>query len=283
MEDVFFGEETPPPPALKPIKKVAVQKIPKPTVQEPNNSINETKEDIKVEDSNQIKPEDDTLADLDIDIPTEEPVKNEEPEIIDEPDSTVDDTSVNTEVGTSSTDTADTESKPEPDNIDIAVDLDETKIEEDSSETTVVDSENNVDDENKVVALPDIPNLSLNENLNSDISIDETDNKMTEMILKELEKENALKNKLEFEDVERPEDPPHYLSSGKNLVYNCVDGHWACIDDSDYKICQAHFAYNKKNSKQTSCFPERDYENAGECEAVQQYKINTIVKTQFCN
>ena len=127
--------------------------------------------------------------------------------------------------------------------------------------------------------------LSLSGAIEDELITTNTDNSaITDDILKKLEvKTKELKNKELLEKATSPTDPPEYINPGTALIYNCVDGHWACIDVSDYKTCESNYAWNLKQGIAIQCFPAEVYQSEDDCIALQQYRIDSVAKTDFCN
>lgn len=107
---------------------------------------------------------------------------------------------------------------------------------------------------------------------------------ITNDILKKLEvKTRALKDKELLEKATSPTDPPEYINPGSSLVYNCAGGHWACIDAKDFQTCESNYAWNLKQGLTIQCYPTQVYQSEDDCIALQQYRIDSVSKTDFCN
>jgi hypothetical protein len=112
----------------------------------------------------------------------------------------------------------------------------------------------------------------------SDISTD-----ITKKLLQDLEvKLKEEKKELQLVEVLKPVTAPSYETIGKGLVYNCKDGHWACIEGEGYKQCRQHYSWNKSQSVPSECYPFAVLDNDLDCAAVQQEKIDAVSDTKFC-
>lgn len=92
--------------------------------------------------------------------------------------------------------------------------------------------------------------------------------KMKEEIIKEKKKEYIA--------------PPGYEEVGRGLVYNCVGKHWACVDKKTYFQCNANEMWNTENNKPIECKVLNVYASLKDCRKIQEYNINTLAKTDFC-
>ena len=76
--------------------------------------------------------------------------------------------------------------------------------------------------------------------------------------------------------------PPTYLIKGKGLVYNCLKGRWACVDQISYFEC----AYNQKSllsqKKNPSCILKDIYYSHIHCARAQLAKIHKAMTPQEC-
>lgn len=109
-------------------------------------------------------------------------------------------------------------------------------------------------------------------------------NEITKQLLQDLEvklKEERREQEI-LEDV-RPTSAPSYDNIGKGLVYNCIDEHWACVNDETYKQCRGNYNWNRQQEVDTECYPYAQLGNEIDCATVQQEKIDTISETNFCN
>lgn len=107
---------------------------------------------------------------------------------------------------------------------------------------------------------------------------------ITESILKDLEvKVNATKEKENLIQALSPVAAPEYEIIGRGLVYNCAGKHWACIDSVSFKTCQQNYSWNSQKNKEIECYPLDNYDTMEDCAAVQQYKIDSVTDTKFCN
>lgn len=76
--------------------------------------------------------------------------------------------------------------------------------------------------------------------------------------------------------------PPNYLRAGRGLVYNCVEGHWACVDKFSYFTCFENQNWNKDNGHQSECVTRDVYASLKDCSAVQKFYVNKPEPTDFC-
>ncbi len=68
-----------------------------------------------------------------------------------------------------------------------------------------------------------------------------------------------------------------YRERGAGLVYNCLGGHWACIDRVNYKKCQRLAAHQPP-----ACRALRFFKSLKQCRAVQQAQIDKGTRPTFC-
>jgi hypothetical protein len=107
----------------------------------------------------------------------------------------------------------------------------------------------------------------------------ETMEKLNTMIEEQIkqEEENLAKQK------EVPfTPPPDYERVGRGLVYNCVGGHWACVDRESFYQCVDHSKWSAANGKKPGCVKYAVYGNMGDCELAQIYHVNTLTKVPSC-
>lgn len=77
--------------------------------------------------------------------------------------------------------------------------------------------------------------------------------------------------------------PPQYLDRGRGLVYNCKDGHWACISGGSYSRCQQNKKWNDQEKKNTECNPVEVYATDQDCLQAQKLKVDFSSDTSFCH
>lgn len=105
---------------------------------------------------------------------------------------------------------------------------------------------------------------------------------MTEKILKDLEKQ-VQGNAEGTPAVAGPYvAPPDYENFGRGLVYNCKDKHWACVDGASYSICQQNYGALRADGKPKECYPDSVYQTDKSCVWMQNEKITSGTKTDFC-
>ncbi|MBY0515666.1 MAG: hypothetical protein K2P81_02075 [Bacteriovoracaceae bacterium] len=105
---------------------------------------------------------------------------------------------------------------------------------------------------------------------------------MTDQILKDLEKQ-IEENKESTPQVGNTYiEPPDYNNSGRGLVYNCKEKHWACVDGPSFKVCQQNNSSLKSQGKLKECYPDSVYQSEAGCAWIQKKKITSNTKTDFC-
>ncbi len=77
--------------------------------------------------------------------------------------------------------------------------------------------------------------------------------------------------------------PPNYLRAGRGLVYNCIEGHWACVDKFSYFTCFENQNWNKDNGQKPECVTRDVYASLKDCGAVQKFYVNKPEPTDFCH
>ncbi len=122
-----------------------------------------------------------------------------------------------------------------------------------------------------------------------DLGMDEEDTKKEsslDMLMKAVDKseemtETNMKNSVNRDDPTYIQ-PPNYLRSGRGLVYNCKENHWACVDKFSYFTCYENQNWNKENDQSTECITRDVYASAGDCAAIQKFYVNKPEPTDFC-
>ncbi len=76
--------------------------------------------------------------------------------------------------------------------------------------------------------------------------------------------------------------PPDYTRIGRGLVYNCKDGHWACVARDEYLTCKSNRKWNESNSKKKECFEVSVYATDRDCATAQKIKVDSVAQTDFC-
>jgi hypothetical protein len=101
--------------------------------------------------------------------------------------------------------------------------------------------------------------------------------------------QDLLKNLNDGEEVKdagskelKQSGPPEYTRMGRGLVYNCKDGHWACLSKDEYATCKANRQWNEKNSKKLECFEVSVYATDKDCTTAQRIKVDSVAQTDFC-
>ena len=77
--------------------------------------------------------------------------------------------------------------------------------------------------------------------------------------------------------------PPNYSRIGRGLVYNCRDGHWACVDKFTYFTCYENQKWNERNNQSTECVTRDVYASVSDCSAIQKFYVNKPEPTDFCS
>lgn len=97
----------------------------------------------------------------------------------------------------------------------------------------------------------------------------------------QMAEEEAAKVKLNRDDPSYIA-PPNYLRTGRGLVYNCREGHWACVDKFSYFTCFENQKWNEKNSQPSECITRDVYASTGDCASIQKFYVNKPEPTDFC-
>ena len=77
-------------------------------------------------------------------------------------------------------------------------------------------------------------------------------------------------------------EPPNYLRTGRGLVYNCREGHWACVDKFSYFTCFENQKWNEENVQGAECVTRDVYASGADCAAIQKFYVNKPEPTDFC-
>ncbi len=93
--------------------------------------------------------------------------------------------------------------------------------------------------------------------------------------------ESNMKNQLGRNDPSYVE-PPNYLRTGRGLVYNCKEGHWACVDKFSYFTCFENQKWNEENAQSAECVTRDVYASGADCAAIQKFYVNKPEPTDFC-
>ena len=130
---------------------------------------------------------------------------------------------------------------------------------------------------------------------NSGIDSDFTD--MMNQIESEVEDKDATEsmqdqlNKIVEKVSEKKENPvqevdyveaPDYEKFGRGLVYNCKEGHWACVDKESWFQCRQNDYWTKQNNKPKECVISDVYSSISDCRIMQLENINKVLKPE-CN
>ncbi len=70
------------------------------------------------------------------------------------------------------------------------------------------------------------------------------------------------------------QSPPDYELSGRGLVYNCLGGHWACVNQTSYNTCLDNQKWQKNNKKSAECAVSEVLLTFEDCKKLQLHKIN---------
>lgn len=60
-----------------------------------------------------------------------------------------------------------------------------------------------------------------------------------------------------------------YFRGGRGLVFNCVEGHWACVDQISYNNCRDANKIDKSSRRPTSCLYYDVYMSDRDCQRIQ--------------
>ncbi len=120
--------------------------------------------------------------------------------------------------------------------------------------------------------------------------IGEDDNEKKEssldMLMKAVDKSEKMTESTMKEGASRSDpsyiEPPNYLRSGRGLVYNCQENHWACVDKFSYFTCFENQKWNEENSQSSECVTRDVYASASDCAAIQKFYVNKPEPTDFC-
>lgn len=165
------------------------------------------------------------------------------------------------------------------DTVDLTQEITELKNEninvESEPETSIIAPSE--EDNNSMFS--DIPSENTSDIVvESDISTD-----ITKKLLEDLEvKLKEEKEEMKMLEVLKPVGAPSYETIGYGLVYNCQGGHWACIEATGYKQCRQNYSWNKSQDVAVDCYPYATLDNEEDCSTVQQEKIDSVSKTEFC-
>ena len=106
---------------------------------------------------------------------------------------------------------------------------------------------------------------------------------ITKKLLKDLEVRLKEEKKVQKTlSVVKPTAAPSYEITGLGLVYNCKDGHWACIEQEEYSKCRQNYSWNKNEGIPLECYPVAFLKTEYDCAMVQQEKIDSVSDTGFC-
>ena len=277
--------DTPPPASFKkPVRpkrpSPPPQPEPAPEIEQTQPEVNETDsipesipepEAVEINEPEQVsepEPEPEPQADLN-EIKVEE--ESNEPVVVEEPIEEV--KSDNVEMVDLSNEIEDMKNEEVETESDTTSD---TNSEESSEETSSIDnSTSRMDDTSSSNAFD---SLGMTEVSQPEVSTD-----ITQKLLEDLEvKLKEEQKEIEMLEVAKPVGQPTYESIGRGLVYNCADGHWACIDVKGYQQCRENYSWNKTRRIPIECYPFAILDNDLDCASVQQEKIDGVSKTNFC-
>ncbi|MAE57871.1 MAG: hypothetical protein CME69_03260 [Halobacteriovorax sp.] len=154
------------------------------------------------------------------------------------------------------------------------------------------------------VSDPMVTDISENENQNTEMNttsdntgIDSDFTDMMNQIESEVEDKDATEsmqdqlNKIVEKVSEKKENPvqevdyveaPDYEKFGRGLVYNCKEGHWACVDKESWFQCRQNDYWTKQNNKPKECVISDVYSSISDCRVMQLENINKVLKPE-CN
>jgi hypothetical protein len=195
---------------------------------------------------------------------------------------------------------SDSSIQPEPQeaisntNSDVTEEAPKVEQEEPSSEIQEIQAENNTEtpkeisqtqeqapaeinilprEETEVSAkdevVPEIENIKPTEPQDSNLG------SQIEQIIQKVEKDSLKKSEYA--------PPPDYSKIGRGLVYNCKEKHWACLDRDAYVQCMANREWTKNNNRSVECATKDVYQTDEDCQTVQVYNINMLVKPDVCS
>ena len=265
-----FDTEEPVAPELKKIKKVA-REVPTNT-ETPTEVVEETPTEVVEETPTEVVEE----------TPTE--VVEETPtEVVEETPTDV------VELDESPMNVSDSKTVLDDMKLDTATPGEEVEVTEDPVEDDVPEPTKVVEEKKpEVIDLDEVINTDIVDNKN-ETTIDETiieptgSTDITKKLLKDLEV-RLNEDRVEQTEVKviKPVSAPSYESLGSGLVYNCVDGHWACIDSVEYNKCRENYSWNKSEGIPIECYPYAYLDVENECSVIQQEKIDAVTNSSFC-
>ena len=74
----------------------------------------------------------------------------------------------------------------------------------------------------------------------------------------------------------------NYESLGRGLAYNCVDGHWVCLNKVEYLNCRDSLKWANKLGNKKECVPQDVFAAIKDCQIMQVHNVNTNAPANFC-
>ncbi len=117
----------------------------------------------------------------------------------------------------------------------------------------------------------------------SEFDLEEETGEITSDILKSIEnKISDRKEKNKVDKVNSEDSSLNYNEAGRGLVFNCIDGHWACVNGNVYNKCHELHQLEKTGEKKISCYADSIFETDRYCAKAQLRKIASMVPKDFC-
>lgn len=192
-----------------------------------------------------------------------------------------------------SDDTTNTVDTTSTDSLDLTGNTGDIDSEDDPVNSEVADIDVSIDEpssksDKRVEESKSIVESKIEDDVSDDFLVKDFDSgvDITKSIIADLQ--NKVDEKKNQDLVEKNTnydllDSINYELPGRGLVYNCIDGHWACVNIKSYSLCQNNYSYDLQNKKQVQCFPSSIYEGIVDCEDEQLNKVSNSADTKFCN
>ena len=85
----------------------------------------------------------------------------------------------------------------------------------------------------------------------------------------------------EFEGLARELSIKYF--AGSYLIYDCIDKHFVCADEYEYKRCEDRRSQEEKDMKiRLACVPVKKYADRKECEVAQKEIVSQGRFVNFC-
>lgn len=155
-----------------------------------------------------------------------------------------------------------------------------------ASDTTIDETPMDIVDtstSDEVVKIDDVMDMKPEEIIPQKELQPDASTEITKKLLQDLEVRLKEEKKVQKTmSVVKPTPAPSYEIAGLGLVYNCKDGHWACIEREEYGKCRQNYSWNKNEGIPLECYPVAFLKTEYDCAMVQQEKIDSVSDTDFC-